>query len=261
MFGPVSSPDLSRFRLTKWYLDCIDESGAVCVAYWARLAFRGIAVSYSSVLHDGITREHLFSIDPPRLDGDSVSWVAEPLQCSYAMRRRAPGFATTLFDSAEGSAVWRCHMPSADVIVRTPTRELRGRGYAEVLELTIPPWRLPISELRWGRYNGEDLSLVWIDWKGARPLSVVLRNGMSVEGSVSSGSVSADDITLSIDDGAVIRAATIGDSVARIPLVRFLAPPRILRAEETKWSARGTILRDHQIVERGWTVHELVRFG
>jgi len=45
---------------------------------------------------------------------------------------------------------------------------------------------------------------------------------------VSDGSVVTDDVTLSIDDGAVVRAATIGDTVAAIPLLKLLVPDRLL---------------------------------
>jgi hypothetical protein len=218
-------------------------------------------VSYSGVLHDGTTHERLFTGEAPQLDGDSLTWTADSLACSFAMRRRASAYAATLFDSAEGRAAWNCHMPAADVTVRTPSRKLRGRGYAEVLELSVPPWRLPITELRWGRCTGTDLSLVWIDWKGAHPLTVILRNGARVDGSVSDGSVVAADVTLSIDDGAVVRAATIGDTVAAIPLLKFLVPDRLLNAVETKWSARGTMRRRSEIVDRGWILHEVVRFA
>ena len=48
---------------------------------------------------------------------------------------------------------------------------LRGTGYAERILITIPPWRLPIRELRWGRWIGEaaSRSVVWIDWRGESP--------------------------------------------------------------------------------------------
>ncbi len=218
-------------------------------------------MSYSSVLHDGTTHEGLFGGEAPQLTGDSLSWTANSLACSFAMRRRASAYAATLFDSVEGHAIWNCHMPAADVTVQMPSRELRGRGYAEVLELSVPPWRLPITELRWGRCTGSELSLVWIDWKGAHPLSVILRNGACVSGSVSDGAVVADDVILSTCDGAVVRAATIGDTVAAIPLLKFIVPDRFLNAVETKWSARGTMRRGSEIVDRGWTLHEVVRFA
>src|SRR5206468_12333141 len=98
----------SNLSLTKWYLDCVDAAGRVFIAYWAELTWKTISVSYSSVLFDGKSREHLFSVDPPRLDGEVLTWRAEPLHCELTLRRRAPAYATTLFTSEDGSVSWRC---------------------------------------------------------------------------------------------------------------------------------------------------------
>ena len=152
-------------------------------------------------------------------------------------------------------------MPAADVKVLTEEREINGRGYAEVLELTIPPWRLPIDELRWGRCVGDDRSLVWIDWRGSYPLTIVLHDGVPVRGSVTDESVVTDDVVLGIGERTVLRSATIGDSIAQIPLLSSVVPRRLRAAAETKWSARGTIRRDQQNIDAGWIVHELVRFS
>lgn len=152
-------------------------------------------------------------------------------------------------------------MPAADVKVLTQDGEITGRGYAEVLELTIPPWRLPIDELRWGRCVGDDRSIVWIDWNGTYPLTIILDDGVPVRGSVTDEAVLTDDVALGITDRTVLRSATIGDSIAQIPLLSSIVPRRLRTAAETKWSARGTIRRGEQNIDAGWIVHELVRFS
>lgn len=207
-------------------------------------------MSYSSVLLDGKSREHLFSIEPPGLDGDVLTWRAEPLQCEMTLRRRAPAYATTLFASDDGSITWRCEMPAADCEVRVGDDRFRGRGYAELLTMTLPPWRLPIDELRWGRFCGDEVSLVWINWRGAHPLDLLLVNGMRADRS--------NDLALSIEGDSIIRSAALSETLASItPLV----PKRLLRARETKWRGRGTVRRGNAVVDRGWAVHELVRFA
>jgi hypothetical protein len=247
--------------LTKWYLDCVSEAGEVSIAYWARFTWKRVSVSYSAILFEGTTHEHLFSSDPPQIDGDILTWTNESLQCSATLRRRSPRYAAPLLASRDGIVEWRCEMPAADADIRIAGRDLRGRGYAEVLELTIPPWRLPIDELRWGRYGGDGVSLVWIEWRGSHPLSVILLNGESVVGSVRDDSVIAEDLTLSIDRGSVIREARVGESLRSIVALRSLLPKRLLRARETKWCARGTIRRGDTIIDRGWAVHEVVKFS
>jgi hypothetical protein len=220
-----------------------------------------VSVSYSGVLFDGRTREHFFSIDPPRLDGKEISWRAEPLHCEMTLRRRAPRYAKTLLDVGEGRIVWQCEMPDADAHVRIGGRDLRGRGYAELLEMTIPPWRLPIDELRWGRYGGDGVSLVWIDWQGSHPLHVVLLNGAPVDGGVRNGSVVAEDLTLAIDGGSVVRDAPLRKTLEAIPLLKHLLPERLLRVEEKKWCSPAAILRNDIVIDRGWAVHEIVTFA
>jgi len=222
----------------------------VCIAYCAQLNWKTIAVSWCSVLLDGKSREHLFSIEPPQVDGKVLTWRAEPLHCDMTLQRRAPAYATTLFESEGGSVSWRCEMPAADGEMRVGDDRFRGRGYADLLTMTLPPWDFPIDELRWGRFGGDEVSLVWIKWKGARALDLLLVNGRRVDHS--------SDLDLSIEGDSVIRSAALSETLAsKIPLV----PKRLLSAQETKWRGRGTVRRRDAIVDRGWAIHELVKFA
>lgn len=215
----------------------------MCIAYWARLAWRGVSVAYSSVLFDGAADEHLFAIVPPAIDGDTLTWSAAPLQLEMAMTRQTPAFETTLMDGVQ----WRCLMPSASARVRWRDHELRGGGYAEVLEMSVAPWKLPIDELRWGRFIGAG-SLVWIEWIGEHPLTLYVSNGAPID---------AADVVLTIDDERVIRDATLGETLA---FLRRLLPKRIVDTRETKWSGRASLRRGEN-VDRGTVVYETVRFG
>ena len=67
------------------------------------------------------------------------------------MEASAPPIHRRLFESADGIVDWTCEMPRA----RTRIGEVCGDGYAEVLHMTVPPWKLPIDELRWGRFHGQ----------------------------------------------------------------------------------------------------------
>lgn len=233
----------SDLSLTKWYLDCVDDAGRLCIAYWARLAWRGISIAYSSVLFDGATDEHLFAVAPPSIDGDTLTWSAAPLQLDIAMERRTPAFETALIDGVQ----WRCLMPSADARIRRRDRELRGCGYAEVLELTVAPWRLPIDELRWGRFTGAG-SLVWIEWLGEHPLTLYIADGVRIDPA---------DVTLTIDEKRVVRDATLGETLA---FIRRLLPKRIVDTRETKWCGQATLQRGDN-ADRGVVVYETVRFA
>ena len=68
---------------------------------------------------------------------------------------------------------WHCVLPRGPVSAGA----FNGLGYAEHLRLTIPPWRLPIRTLRWGRFLSPRNSLVWIDWQGGFTSRTLFLNG------------------------------------------------------------------------------------
>ena len=231
--------------LTKWYFDCVDDAGNICIAYWAQLSWKTLAVSYCAVMlnRGGATesRDHFFAVAPPSLDGDALTWSAAPLHVAVTMRRRAPAYEESLIDGV----AWRCEMPSADAEIVCGDTIVRGSGYAERLQLDVAPWKLPIDELRWGRFAGSRFAVTWIDWRGAHPLTRIVINGERGEG-----------VKLITSDRRVIRDALLGDTVSLPGL-----PKRITGARETKWCARATAMHGDDILERGWAVYELVKFA
>ena len=62
--------------------------------------------------------------------------------------------------------------PRSRVEVLVGDCEFNGLGYAECLTVTVPPWQLPIRQLRWGRFVAPDRSLAWIDWQGPFSTSI-----------------------------------------------------------------------------------------
>jgi hypothetical protein len=127
------------FSLTKWYLDCVDAGGRAAIAYWASLAWRGLALTWHSVLlHEpagtsraphadtlpqgaGRQREDPFSrqrsslvrVAAPRRDGCSIVWAARALGCSIAVAPRQPPIAVRLLDGGRGAVDWHCEAPAA----------------------------------------------------------------------------------------------------------------------------------------------------
>jgi hypothetical protein len=158
-----------------------------------------------------------------------------------------PPVSQTLYDS-DGTVEWECCQPRGRAEVRIGHERLRGLGYVERLTMTVPPWRLPIEELHWGRLLTEAGSLVWIDWRGPRPLQLVFRNGAEAEPALLA--------RLELDRGLVLRDGALGKTaLAIVPQVGRLFPWRILRVQETKWRSRGVL--DGM---SGWAIHEVVRW-
>jgi hypothetical protein len=132
-----------------------------------------------------------------------------------------------------------------------------------MLELTLPPWRLPIWELRWGRFVTHGHSLVWNHWKGPRPLSFVALDGATGEAAEVSETrvvVGGSGAVLEMREPRVLRSGRLGQTaLSKIPLVREHLPLRMLQVRETKWLSRAALSVDGATHE-GWAVHELVRW-
>ncbi len=240
------------FSLTKWYLDCVDDAGNVCILYWARLGI----VRYSGVLQSRdariVERSGVTTSAAPSVDGKHLHWEDHGL--TVEMKRSAPRFITSLHQGLLGT----CEMPRARVVIQCRDGELRGRGYAEVLELRTVPWKLPIDELRWGRFSGDTSSVVWIDWRGSNPMTLVLDNGEIDRGAVvRDREVAFDGARLDLSDDRNLRDARLGKTLSILPLL----PKRITAAREQKWCSRGELKRNGATVDRGWSIHELVTFA
>lgn len=255
------------FRLAKWYLDAVTDDGEVFIAYHAQLTWRRLAVRWASLLSrapggEATTASTLRGGAPPERDGACVRLRSRALFLSGTWEGLDPPYEAELLGGRDGRVLWRCVAPRARVAF-TPAdgRPRSGLGYAEELELTVAPWKLPIDELLWGRFTSDAGSLVWIEWRGKEPRRLVLRDGSVVEhAQIEDGAVLLrGGERLSLAERVTLRDGRIGRTVlAAIPGARDL-PGALLAAEETKWLSRGT-LTDGRAVSSGWAIHERVRF-
>lgn len=128
--------------------------------------------------------------------------------------------------------------------------------------MTIPPWRLPFEELRWGRFLSAEDALVWIHWRGAHSLNLTFHNGTSVEhASLTDDELVAGEMSLALDRGTVLReGALVETALNAVPGIQRLFPLRILRAHECKWLSRGVLKKPEAEPSAGWAIHEVVRW-
>ena len=252
-----------RWSLRKWYVDCVAADGAAWIGYWGRLRWGPLRVSFvSSLVHEGdetTTATRVRAGAEPHHDADALRWSAPSLGVELELAPRVSGIEKELHEGV----TWRCVAPCGDAVVRLPGRTIRGRGYAEVLEMSVPPWRLPIRTLRWGRVLGARTSLVWIQWSGANPLQVVARDGAFVE------AASIDDDTVRLADGthvtmserSAIREAPLAETLRPLRAVTPLLPRSLTGSVEQKWRSRGTIAAPERPTDEGWAIHELLTFA
>ncbi|OGQ10295.1 MAG: hypothetical protein A2138_21190 [Deltaproteobacteria bacterium RBG_16_71_12] len=166
------------FSLTKWYLDAVGDDGEVRVGYAAELQAGALRQRYASLLSASVTRAprtftRLRGARLPEPRDDVVEWTVPGLRLAGRWRAAAPPLATIELLDQPGALAWSCAQPRARVELTHARRRLRGTGYLEKVELRVPPWQLPIDELRWGRAHVGPHTLVWLDWRGPRRLTHV----------------------------------------------------------------------------------------
>jgi hypothetical protein len=250
------------FELSKWYADAVSADGDVFIGYRARLHSGPLTITYAAAL-DTAPRHSLQATSLDVSDRE-LHWRAPSLGVDGRWQRSSPGIRATIYESAEGMVEWHCLIPRGDAAIdRTGRPPLHGLGYVEHLRVTIPPWRLPIRTLRWGRFLTGRQSLIWIDWQGDHNARRVYLDGDPVSASA------IDDDRITIDDGScahfdrglVLRHGNLGSTVFNaVPGLDSIAPARIFRMEESKWRSRAVFTRPGVETDEGWCIHEVVQW-
>ena len=204
----------SSFLLSKWYLDCIAKNGDGVIVYVADLRWKAWHMRYASTLRfSGEKVESTTSIRKCSLPESANGQIVVRLP-HVAIEGVWSGFAApverTILKTGAVAVHWNCLQPASRVkLVLDSSREMTGLGYAECLEISIPPWKLPLNELHWGRFVTESESLVWIDWRGPYSRRILVHNGGELEpGAVTHGAISSLDshVQLALDHGLVLRS-------------------------------------------------------
>jgi hypothetical protein len=259
---------MGGFRLSKWYLDVVREDGALVIAYAARLELAGLGIDYASLLACDAggtvtTRSSLRRAAEPQRDGEAFVWSAPSLAFAARAVARDPAVEATLLDGELGKLVWSCHAPAAEVSASIDGRAFAGLGYVERVELTVPPWKLPIRELRWGRALSATDALVWIDWRGdAHAVKLAARRGVVRPGDFVVDHDGVRDATgaalVRLTDHVTLRRGAIGDTALAIlgRDLRSRFPGKALLLDEHKERSRAELASG----EQGFAIHEVVRF-
>ncbi len=76
-----------------------------------------------------------------------------------------PSDGGTLLRLGERALTWRVPIPCArvdgEVRVGPQSARFSGFGYHDFVQTDIPPWRIPLRDLLWGRALGEGGALIW----------------------------------------------------------------------------------------------------
>jgi hypothetical protein len=258
------------FHLSKWYLDCIAANGDAFIGYAATLRWKSFSIHYSSVLscteHSGTSSQMSLKKDnDPSCAGCGIDWSSNSLNLNGSWVSLSKPIERRLYESPEGILQWSCMQPKARSSVSFGRNEhLEGLGYVEHLELTVRPWMLPISELHWGRFLSDRDALVWIEWRGSKPLSLAVWNDRIMDQPVITEqgiSFNQGETSLSLTERKELRKGPLlSTALSMIPGIEVIFPRKILHSHECKWRSRGLLNSGHSQPDVGWAIHEIVRF-
>lgn len=253
------------FSLVKWYLDCVTADGDVAIVYSGVLRWRGLSLAYNNVLlaHGGRIASRA-SLARSRVDAEAERIVvhAPKLGLEGTWTRRGRSFGCPVYTTPHGAVEWNCVQPGSTVQLNVDGHLLAGQGYAECLTLTVPPWHLPMRELRWGRFVSAEHTLAWIDWQGdyCRRFAVLDGEQVTLQ-TANEEEVAANGATLHMSESMPLRAGKLGNTILpAVPRLRRVLPRALAAIDEHKWRSRGVLVcggtRTH-----GWVIHEVVHWA
>lgn len=261
------------FKLNKWYLDLVTDSGEAIICYIANLKWHGIPINYTSIISyhpEAGTHvdSRLSNVVFPVVDPDQISWKDPKFEIEGIWKNNSRVIHERIFESEEGILDWHCYQPSSKVKLTFKNKTYTGKGYVEQLILSIPPWHIPMDYLRWGRYIGNEYNVVWIQLLSHHPKQWLWLNGEKVP------DVAIDDKTLTLEQEGlklemnqcvVMESETKILSVVKflidhIPGINKIIPVKFLMAQETKWLSKSKLLKREDQISTGMSIHELVNF-
>lgn len=120
----------AAFQLSKWYLDCVTDSGDASIAYTGAVCWGPIRLHYTSLLQSTSevvsVKQSLRPQAEPTLDHGMLRWRCGALKIDGEWRADAPALHETVFASDSGSVEWHCLMPRA----QSRVLNRNGLGYA-----------------------------------------------------------------------------------------------------------------------------------
>lgn len=259
----------TSFTLRKWYLDCVTNSGDVFIGYYLSMQYKKLRLNYGAVLSciDNKVKQQGSNVPSkysPHKEETLIKWHCPQLNIDGKWVSKSSPIDRTLLESPEGNIQWQCYQPGSLVqIERDGFEPFVGLGYVERLEMNIRPWNLPIDELRWGRLVCENNHVVWIEWRGSYPQVLIFHNGIVAPGGfVSDKRIETQNgLTIELENHFTLRKGKIVSSaLGSLTALASIAPLKLLQVHELRLRSRGTLKKNGSVLDRGWAIHEVVRF-
>ena len=237
---------MSSFDLKKWYLDIADDKGNLYIGYWIRLHWKSTTLQgYQHLWHTpqtGVQSSGKFRRQPqPKCENDQVNWHSGQVQGTWTSQ--AADIEQVLLATDQGSIHWHCIQPKAEAAISLPDVAIRGWGYVECIDITLPIWRLPFKALYWGRCHTQTHSLTWIRWEGDTQQNLLWLDGQCYrDADVTDAAVEGPGVSLELEPEISIRQGNLLSTVFRpFTAITKLLPQKSLSLNESKWYGTSTL--------------------
>lgn len=252
--------------LEKDYIDLIDDAGNSFIVYWAILKVAGIPVRYAGLIYtnpEGKTLEssRLFVLDRPNA-ANQLFFNPPKLSFNVRVEPQDESISCDLFTNKNGKVLhWNCHHPKAWVTLQYEGRTYSGSGYAETMYMPMAPWKIPLDELRWGRFHAPDNTIIWIEWRGAYAQSKLWLNGVLYTDAIIQDDqicFGAGAYSLHFEAPVQIRKGKLEKVIERHSWLRLFFKRSILHSQETKYKSVCRFAHNGKTAVRGWSLYETV---
>lgn len=263
----MTNPANHRFLLDKTYLDCIDDAGNCFILYAARLRFFFFNIHYTAFIlsdhNNKITEGSAFTRSHTSDDDNGFRFSNKGIGISGHWQQAEHPVASILYSQSNAEVNWNCHHPLAACTLYYRERRFQGLGYAENILLSIEPWKLPIDELRWGRFLAPGIAITWIQWLGKYPVNKIYLNGKEwndAQHSFEAITFNEGKNKLVFSDSSSLRQVKFADHLRKVPLLKLFIPKGILNSVESKYKAVTAFTDDSGAIHHGWSIFEIIQW-
>lgn len=256
---------MEDFSLKKWYLDSADHQGNLYIGYLLSLQWRTLELHGYQHLwrtpRNGIQTQGGFTQQPLPIweNKQRLSWHPRHLHATWDTI--ADGLEETLLTTDQGEITWHCAQPKARATIHLPALSFTGWGYTECLEMTLPVWKLPFTQLFWGRCHSENHCLVWITWNGPTARHLLWHNGkLQADWAMSDHHMTGSGWQLTLRETLPIRQGKLLSTIFQpYSHITRLFPEATFFADERKWYSLGQ-LESQTGSEPAIVIHEEVEW-
>lgn len=187
----------SWFWFAKYYFDMVEETGECSIAYDAVLRLWRLPISYVEVVDAGGRKSaSSFGFNPqPRFRDGAFRYRNRRLDVAACWE--GGEVERNKYRYEDDLVSWELVQLRSRAEIRRVSESRAGIGYGEYVTIKVPPWKLGISKLYWGRYISPKSFLTWIVADGTHTIRYgVVNDQPSREVEIDNASVRVGQATL-----------------------------------------------------------------